>query len=360
MTAHPTDLQKQAWEQLLRLLSGRSWQFKPGHWPYLQRLASWHHIVLELYRELARHTDHHEFDEDQLELLHQSVLAERKNLLLLSELQHQIYSQLSAHGIRALFFKGIVAGQWLYGSNLARQCRDIDLIVHPNDHERACQALQEIDCYRGIPREGLSAFAMARYRNAMKDFSLAHRPSGGLIELHWALRTFSQAFHFDFDTAWQKRTEIQIEGNSIPAFDESTHIRYLAAHGCNSYWGRLCWLLDWRQISRLDPDWQSLIKDCANAREKAHLKQTFALANRQLGLAIPAAIDALPNPRLCNYSIRVQARSQMQSQYPGWPQRQLLQLACQHDFSGGLGYIMHMGKKALAADTLRPVVQTRI
>ncbi|MFX4228267.1 MAG: nucleotidyltransferase family protein [Porticoccaceae bacterium] len=358
MTAHIPDLQRQAWEQLLRLLSGQSWQFRPEHWPYLRILADWHHIVLELYQELSRHTDRHPFNQQQLELLHGAVLAERKNLLLLTELQNQVHSQLKARGIRALFFKGVLVGQWLYGSNLARQCRDIDLIVHPDDHEPAFQALQQIDCFRLIPAEGLSAFALARYRAAMKDFSLVHRPSGGLIELHWSLRPFRQAFDFDFDTAWGKRTDISIDGHAIPAFDNATHIRYLATHGCNSHWGRLCWLLDWRQICQLDPDWQGLIEDCANDREKAHLKQAFALANRQLGMAIPAAIDALPDPRLGNYSIRTQTRSQMQGQYPGWFARQLLQLACQHDLPGRLGYLMHMGKKALAADTLRP--KTRV
>ena len=354
MTAHTPQLQKQAWEQLLRLLSGRSWQFRPEYWPYLQGLAQWHHIVLELHRELSRHTDRHQFDQQQLETLHLSVLAERKNLLLLTELQNQACKELKARGIRALFFKGVLAGQWLYGSNLARQCRDIDLIVHPDDHESAYKALQKIDCFRLIPAEGLSAFAMARYRAAMKDYSLVHRPSGGLIELHWSLRPFRQAFDFDFDTAWEKHTDINIDGHDIPTFDSTTHIRYLATHGCNSHWGRLCWLLDWRQICQLDPDWQALINDCANNREKTHLKQAFALANKQLGLPIPKAIDALPNPRLGNYSIQTQARNQMQGQYPGWFARQLLQLTCQYNLSGGLGYLMHMGKKALAADTLRP------
>ncbi len=356
MTAQ-LQIQRQAWEQLLNLLSGRSWQFLPEHWPYLSKLADWHHVVPILYRELTANSAQHDFTDDQIEELHLSVIAERKHLLLLTQLQNRIHRQLEAQDVRALFFKGIAAGQWLYGSNLLRKCKDIDVIVHPDDHDRACLALYDIGCYRLIPREGLSSSGLARYRAAMKDFSLVHRPSNGLIELHWSLRPFRQAFEFDFDTVWEKRSSVMIDHQTIPVFDESTHIRYLAAHGCNSHWGRLCWLLDWINISEKSLDWTTIINDCANTREKAHLKSAFLLAQRQFAISIPEAVQSLPEPRFSKYVVLTQARSQLLGRYPLWPERQLLQLACQRDFSGGWGYLSHMIKKALAADTLRPEVQ---
>ena len=357
MTAHyPTiqQVQKEAWTQFTRLLTGQSWQFDAEHWPYVQTMSKWHHLDIVLYRELSLQPEQHQFSSEQLEQLHSSVLDIRKQLLLLTQLQQQIYLHLESKGIRALFFKGVVVGQWLYESNLGRQCRDIDLIVHPSEHEAACNLLREIDFYRLIPAENTSAFGITRYRAAMKDYSLVHRPSGGLVELHWALRPFSQAFQFDFDQAWENRIEVSIEEKPVPTFSAHTHIRYLAAHGCNSHWGRLCWLLDWLRISRKDIDWQSVIDECASSREIAHVKNAFILSNKLFDAPIPEAIDRLPKPLLSDFSARTQAKSQMACAYPYWPERQLLLLACQQDLHGGLGYVAYMAKKALAADTLHP------
>jgi len=179
--------------------------------------------------------------------------------LLLTQLQQQICTHLKSRGIRALFFEGILAGQWVYGSNLGRQCRDIDLIVHSSEHEAACELLRELDFNRIIPSESTSTFGLTRYRAAMKDYGMVHRPSGELVKLHWAFRTFPQVFHLDFDQAWENRTEVSIEGKPVPTFGEQTHFRYVAAHGCNPHWGRLCWLMDWLQITQLNPDWSALI-----------------------------------------------------------------------------------------------------
>ena len=357
MTAHySTDqqLQQEAWQQFIKLLSGQHRQFRAEHWPYAHAMSEWHHLDILFHRELSLHPNQHQFSNAQIEQLHRSVLDIRKQLLLLTQLQQQICSHLKSRGIRALFFKGTVAGQWLYGSNLARQCRDIDVIVHTSEHEAACDFLRELDFYRIIPAENTSTFGISRYRAAMKDYSMVHRSSGGLVELHWALRTFPQAFQFDFDQAWENRTEVAIEGKPVPTFSEQTHIRYMAAHGCNSHWGRICWLMDWFQIAQLSPDWLALIDACANPRETAHLKNAFILSNKLLGTSIPEAVDNLPKPRFSDFSTRTQTKSQISCGYPSWPERQLLMLACQQDFSGASGYVAHMAKKALAVDTLNP------
>jgi hypothetical protein len=357
VTAHySTDpqVQREAWQQFTKLLSGQPWRFRAEHWPYVKALSEWHHLDIIFYRELSARPGQHQFSNEQIEQLHSRVLDIRKHLLLLTQLQQQIHLHLKSSGIRALFFKGVVTGQWLYGSNLRRQCRDIDLIVHPGEHEEACHLLRQIDFFRLIPAEDTTAFGIARYRAAMKDYSMVHRPSGALVELHWALHTLPQTFQFDFNQAWENRTEVSIEEKTVPTFSDQTHIRYMAAHGCNSHWGRLCWLMDWFQISQLNPDWPTLIDACANPRETAQIKNAFILLNKLLDSPIPAAVDNLPKPRFSNFSTGIPVKSQMNCRYPSWPLRQLLLLACQQDLSGALDYVAHMTKKTMAVDTLQP------
>lgn len=112
--------------------------------------------------------------------------------------------------------------------------------------------------------------------------------------------------------------------------------------------------MDWLQIALLNPDWSALIDACASQREVAHLKNAFILSNKLFGLPIPEAVNNLAKPRFSDFSKRIQAKSQISCGYPSWLERQLLMLACQQDFSGVLGYVAYIAKKALTADTLNP------
>lgn len=346
------DLKQDCWRQILRLLSHQDFQFTPDHWPYFTELVSWHHILIDVLPSLAA-ANYVGFDEQQIAVLEKSRLNLRKNALKLCQVQTQLSEQLSTAGIRHLFFKGIVLSQWLYESPTLRQCRDIDLIVHPKDHAQACSRLDELGYVRIVPKPELSEGAYKRYQRAMKDVSYLHQESKSVIELHWALRPFTQAFLFDFDTAYRHKQDLDIEGSLVPAFSDLLHARYIAAHGCLSHWARLRWLLDWRQLAmQTNINWVSLINSAASNKERHYMLRAFALANKQLGLSVPEAFTQLDTPLGNQYCVKQQMQAQAEARYPSWARRQLLNLFNQQDLAGMAAYSAYMMRKALAADSL--------
>ena len=134
-------LRAKCWQQLLYLLSGKDFFLKSAYWPAFVELVSWHHILIDTLPELSDSPDCHEFNQQQLTQLDTQNLNLRKKALLLAEIQNRVCEQLTQLSTRHLFFKGIVLSQSLYKSSTARECRDIDLIVHPQDHAAAARAL---------------------------------------------------------------------------------------------------------------------------------------------------------------------------------------------------------------------------
>ena len=347
-----TNSDNHCWQQLLRLLSGRNFDFKPADFDELTRLVDWHHILLDVLPLLRANPESHDFSDAQMQALQSAGMEQRAELLKLKQTQLEVSEQLTKAGIRHLFFKGVALGHWLYGSSTARQCRDIDLIVHPGDHAAASSLLEDSGCRRVVPRPELSASAYRRYQAATKDVSYVHS-NGALIELHWALRAFPQAFQFDFDDAYGRHRTEQIDQYAFPVLPDDTHIAYLAAHGCLSHWGRLRWLLDWQQLAlKPDVDWQGVIQRCSK-REKGYIKHAFALTGMQFGLSTPTEIEALEPVTCSEYILQVQSRSQAAGCYPYWAQRQWLNCLYQGSWAGASAYLLYMIRKALAADTLK-------
>lgn len=347
-------LRSECWEQLLNLLSARPFYLKAEYWPAFTELVHWHHILIDALPVLRHSAQCHEFDSAQLDLLDRACFKLRRKALSLCQTQNLISRHFSDTGIRHLFFKGIALSQWLYGSTTARQCRDMDVIVHPADHAIACSQLEKIGCKRVVPRAGIASKDYHRYCSAMKDVSYHHTESNSIIELHWALRPFPEAFVFDFDNAYESRKVVEVEGTDIPVFPDLLHTGYIAAHGCLSHWGRLRWLLDWQQLCLTQSiDWQALHKGAATPRESDYIQRAFLLANQQLGLATPAPFDTCKAPLAAQYCLRKQSKAQSQAGYPGWLSRQILNLVNQGNLAGMSGYGRYMIKKLIAAKTLK-------
>jgi hypothetical protein len=89
---------------------------------------------------------------------------------------------LRAAGIPVLAWRGVVAGETLYGDPGLRYCTDIDLLVAPGDQHRSLAAAKQLGY--GL-RAGLSPqWFLARHH---LHWPLMHRESGIPLDLHWAV-----------------------------------------------------------------------------------------------------------------------------------------------------------------------------
>lgn len=359
-------MDSRCWQQLLNLISTGDVEFSTDQWPQLQQHLHWHNLTFNLLLGSQQHSrlnsqQHGQtkrpiatcFSELQLNELKIQAMTVRADNLLKLELQKQISSHLQHGGIHHLFFKGLTLSNWLYGHYSERQCRDIDLIVHPEQHQKAMRVLSENGFQQFMPRPNMSEFSLRRYRNAMKDMCLREPKSGALIELHWQLREHQGAFDFDFDHAYEHRKLECIDGAELPCFDDVTHLRYIAMHGCLSHWGRLRWVLDWHKAAtRLDSDTLKKAYELSKTKnEQRYIELAFQIAHAQIGTEIPEYISTASS-RQDRYWLKTTQKMQAANRYPPWLITKFLTAIVFNSPRKTCGYTAAFIRKAMAADLL--------
>ena len=157
--------------------------------------------------------------------------------------------ELAADGIQVVALKGPILGERLYDHPEHRHSSDLDLLVRPEDVERAAAAIARV----GYVLEG---GALGRYYRAHHhNVNLVH-PTLGVVELHFeAYRGFGVALLAGplLDRATRYRTA-RWSASILSPEDE---LIYLAMHGAGHRFERLGWLYDLKLFVRAHPglDW---------------------------------------------------------------------------------------------------------
>ncbi|NBB23605.1 hypothetical protein GVM20_00515 [Porphyrobacter sp. SLTP] len=156
---------------------------------------------------------------------------------------------LEAEGVTAVFFKGAVLGEQVYGAAQFREFNDIDLLVSLEDRDRVADLL-EASGY-------LPVIADRLFRRAFFDYAgqhmFRHRDSGSVVDLHW---NFVGNLDFPVDAAevMRNRTMLALGGVRVPAPSIEDLALILAGHGQKEGWASFGWALDFAKFSASFPD----------------------------------------------------------------------------------------------------------
>ena len=184
---------------------------------------------------------------------------------------------LTGAGVPFLVLKGLPLSARLFGTPLARDCYDIDLLVPPDAVGDAERALAFAGWERRKPSFRPTPARVRRYDRFVKD-RLFVGP-GGALELHH--RLFSNPFLLPapFDSLRANAVEVQVGDRRLPALGDEDLFAYLAMHGQLHRWARLKWLCDVAALSR-----SMRAGRCAAAAERC--RQSGARPERAFGTAM--------------------------------------------------------------------------
>lgn len=164
----------------------------------------------------------------------------------------------AANGVRICALKGPALASRLYGDPTARSSVDLDLLVAPDDFERAHRALRE---------QGYSSGS-----EATASYLLRHghhlqfaKPGQVSIELHFqSYAGFGVTLPASF--LMDRATPYAFGAHSLLVPSPEDEVVYLAAHAAGHYFGRLLWLCDLKFLIARSPqlDW-----DLAAERSRA-------------------------------------------------------------------------------------------
>ena len=227
-----------------------------------------------------------------------TALRQRTNIRGLRQLAglRQATELLASNGIPALVLKGLPLSVRLYGTPLARDCIDIDLLVPPDTVAHAARVLS-----RGGWQLLKPSFRSTPARDRCHDRFVKDRVflgPGGILELHH--RLFSNPFLLQapFDSLYANAAHVDLNGCPFAALGDDDLLVYLAVHGQLHRWNRLKWLCDLAKLlASIDDDrFRAAIERCR--REKLQLETvlgaTILLCQESFHVDLPKASASVP------------------------------------------------------------------
>lgn len=156
-------------------------------------------------------------------------------------------------GVRALAFKGVTLSALAYGDFSVRGAGDLDVLVAPEDLERAHGVLTSAGWAPApaYPRPGPS-WAWRHFVRTSNELLLSSSETD--IDLHWHLVPARGTFPA-FDVLWGRRTETPVDGQLTPTLSAYDALAHSAGHAAKDRWKWMRSLLDVHVLASRSDTW---------------------------------------------------------------------------------------------------------
>jgi hypothetical protein len=216
-------------------------------------------------------------------------------LRLLAELS-RIAKDFTHEGIQLCALKGPLLAQRLYGDASLRTSVDLDLLIYPEDVEKAGALLLAGGYQRSEPAIPLTPRQRQIYIQKRHDFAYYHPQHHFEIELHWAITSIKNLVSMQEVRQMLSRTRsMTFAGTSLDVLSDEDLPVNLLIHGSKHSWLRLKWLVDFVVWMRqpVEPDWDGLKKKMEDLGLQRMLGQGVLLANWLFDTPIPEPVQEL-------------------------------------------------------------------
>ncbi|HME35971.1 MAG TPA: nucleotidyltransferase family protein [Candidatus Sulfotelmatobacter sp.] len=261
---------------------------EPVRWKLLFDLADRHGTRPLLYQALVDIED--AVPAAEMSALEQSYQTNLHKALFLSRDLIRIVDRLAALGIEVMPYKGLALAEVAYGDIALRQSGDIDLLIHPQDLPRICDAVRELGY---TPHLNLSPAEEHAYLKSGYECAFDGAAGPNLLEVQWAIQPRFYAIDFDMDGLFRRAGTVTVAGYAMKTPSPEDLLLILSAHAAKHVWGRLVWLCDIARIMSFPTlDWSWIESQARTLGVVRIVRVSMLLANRLLDAAIPPAAQA--------------------------------------------------------------------
>ena len=269
-------------ERICRLLQ------RPDRWPALIECADQHGVTFLLCQTLSELADL--MPAREMQRLEQRYRTNVHKSLIFARELIRISDGMDALGVDVMPYKGVVLAETVYGDIALRQSGDIDLLIRVQDFSRIREAVRGLGYTPHFP---LSPREEEAYLRTGYEYTFDSQAGPNLLELQWALQPRFYAVDVDMDGLFQRSVQVTIAGRNIKTLSPEDLMIVLSLHAAKHAWGRLIWLCDIARImSRPNLNWDWIKQQASELGIARILSVTLLLANRLLGVSIPATVDA--------------------------------------------------------------------
>lgn len=210
-----------------------------------------------------------------------------QNFQLTSALS-EIVRTFATGGIEVAVLKGPAVALIVYGRVAQREFTDLDLLVHPEDFERA-QSLLEGLGYRQLSRNTPNL-------SSAKDIQFVRESDDTLVELHWALNPPDARFPLEASGIWERMETVRVFDQPIRTLSLEDTLIALCIHASKHRWTSLKWTFDIATIAARKSDlldWDVLLQRCAAVGCTRTLLFGVQLASLLFALKTPGRLTGL-------------------------------------------------------------------
>ncbi len=257
-------------------------------WSALLQTALSHGVMPLLYRSLSS-TCPDAVPKVFLEQLRAAFYANAAHNTLLARELLKLLRLLETDGIPALPFKGPVLAASVYGNLALRQFGDLDILIREQDAERAREILLS-NGYRRLTQ--ISAAHAAAFHRARKVYELVRQDEKILVELHWAITSWTFFFPLNPAHLWERLETGSLEDTPVRTLAPEDLLLILCVHGAKHYWSRLGWICDVAELLRVHPGlkWTAILLQAKQLGGRRILFLGLFLAHVLLDAELPKEV----------------------------------------------------------------------
>ena len=277
-------------------------------WSALLQTALRHGVMPLLYRSLNTACAE-AVPKVFLEQLRAAFYANAAHNALLTKELLKLLRLLEMHGMPALPFKGPVLAASIYGNLALRQFGDLDILIREQDAERAREILLS-NGYRRFTQ--ISAAHAAAFHRARKVYELVRQDEKVLVELHWAITSWTFFFPLNPEHLWERLETGSFEDTPVRTLPPEDLLLILCVHGAKHYWSKLGWICDVAELLRAHPGlkWTALLLQAKQLGGRRILFLGLFLAHVLLDAGLPEEVwkEINADPVVPRLAAKVQTR----------------------------------------------------
>lgn len=268
-------------------------------WEYIHNFLYTHHLRTLFYEGVTRLRISN-LPQNELNKLQVTTLANLNRNTRLAQETIALMDGFNARGIPVMAFKGVSLSQQLYNGWIQREIRDIDVLLHKADLERATAYLLEQGFVIGTQdlqdEDDNTADIDREYHLTMsrKESMLL------IVELHWSLGRREFPKLRDPALFWNNPSAVVLNRRAIPVPTVDAFVIYWCMHGFKHGWARLSWIYDVAQFIHVYPDldWNAILERANELNGKRIVLQGLFLAHdifaAPLAEPVQRALDEQP------------------------------------------------------------------
>jgi hypothetical protein len=260
-------------------------QIDEGGWPGLVSAALDHGLIGAVHRTASRRAA---VPGEILGFIRTHYLSQVAQNFQLTSALTEIVRTFTAGGIEVAVLKGPAVALMVYGRVAQREFTDLDLLVHPDDLERAQFVLKSLR-YSQLSRN-------APHLSSTKDIQFVRESDDTLVELHWALNPPDARFPLESSGIWERMETVLVFDQPIRTLSLEDTLIALCIHASKHRWTSLKWTFDIATIAARKSDlldWDCLLQRCAAVGCTRTLLFGVQLASLLFGVKTPERLTIL-------------------------------------------------------------------